>query len=99
MLPGSTITNSTCDFLLPGSTITNSTCYLLLPGSKKQQSDEQVRKVKGEYEKKLTTMQTELNKVNAAKKEHAKMMKNRAVYDRRIKELSTELNDMKKIKV
>lgn len=44
-------------------------------------------------------MQSELSKINAAKKEHAKMMKNQAVYDKRIKELSAELNDMKKIKV
>lgn len=44
-------------------------------------------------------MQSELSKVNAAKKEHAKMMKNQAVYDKRIKDLSVELNEMKKIKV
>lgn len=72
---------------------------LLLTGDKQNQSDEQVKKVKSEYEKRLTGMQAELSKVNAAKKEHAKMMKNQAVYDKRIKELSSELNDMKKIKV
>ena len=37
--------------------------------------------------------------MNAAKKEHAKMMKNQAVYDKRIKELSSDLNEMKKVKV
>lgn len=58
-----------------------------------------MRKVKMEFEKRLDTMQQELNKVNAAKKEHAKMMKNQVVYDRRIRDLSTELNEMKKIKV
>ena len=73
--------------------------HIELTGSKKQQSDEQVKKVKSEYEKKITMMQSELSKVNAAKKEHAKMMKNQAVYDKRIKDLSVELNDMKKIKV
>jgi len=68
-------------------------------GSKKQQSEEQVQKVKSEYEKRLSVMQTELSKVNAAKKEHAKMMKNQIVYDKKIKELSLELSDMKKVKV
>ncbi|XP_067930777.1 kinesin-like protein KIF21A [Watersipora subatra] len=68
-------------------------------GSKKQQSEERVRKVKMDFEKRLDTMQQELNKVNTAKKEHAKMMKNQVVYDRRIRDLSTELNEMKKIKV
>lgn len=44
-------------------------------------------------------MKTELSKVNAAKKEHAKMLKNQAVYDKKIRELGADLNEMKKAKV
>ena len=56
-------------------------------------------KVKTEYEKKLTSMQSELKKVLAAKREHAKMLRNQSHYEKQLKSLQRDLGEMKKMKV
>ncbi len=63
------------------------------------QSDEKTRKVRASYEKKLGDMQTELRKLQAAKKEHAKLVRNQATYEKQLKALQRDLADMKKTKV
>lgn len=63
-----------------------------------QKSDE-AKKVKEKYEKKLHEMQNEVKKLQAAKKEHAKLLKNQAQYDKQLKVLQRELSEMKKTKV
>ena len=62
-------------------------------------SAEKVQKVKSEYEKKLSQMQGELKKVQAAKKEHAKLLKNQTHYEKQLKTLQKDLGELKKIKV
>ena len=60
---------------------------------------EKTKKVKDSYEKKLADMQNEMKKLQAAKKEHAKLVRNQAQYERQLKTLQKDLTDMKKTKV
>ncbi|XP_048580945.1 kinesin-like protein KIF21A isoform X2 [Nematostella vectensis] len=62
------------------------------------ESSKQAAKLKEEYEKKLGGLQTELKKVQAAKKEHAQLIREKANNDMRLKQLSNEVSDMKKTK-
>lgn len=62
-------------------------------------SDDKVKKVKQEFEKKLTGLQTDLKKMQAAKKEHSKLVKNQSHYEKQLKTLQRELEEMKKTKV
>ncbi|XP_071121574.1 kinesin-like protein KIF21A isoform X5 [Mytilus edulis] len=68
-------------------------------GSIESQSSDKVKKVKVEYDKKLTGLQNDLKKLQAAKKEHAKMLKNQSHYEKQLKTLQHELAEMKKTKV
>lgn len=68
-------------------------------GSIENQSSDKVKKVKLEYDKKLTGLQNDLKKLQAAKKEHAKMLKNQSHYEKQLKTLQHELAEMKKTKV
>ncbi|XP_052802857.1 kinesin-like protein KIF21A isoform X4 [Mya arenaria] len=60
---------------------------------------ENSKKVKEQFERKLNEMQNELKKVNAAKKEHAKLIKNNSHTEKQLKTLQHELGEMKKTKV
>ncbi|KAL4225702.1 Kinesin-like protein kif21b [Mactra antiquata] len=60
---------------------------------------ENSKKVKETYERKLNDMQNELKKLQAAKKEHAKLVKNQSHYEKQLKTLQHELGEMKKTKV
>ena len=60
---------------------------------------EKTKKVKSEYEKKLGALQLELKKMQAARKEHAKMLKNNSHTEKQLKTLQHELTEMKKTKV
>ena len=60
---------------------------------------EKTKKVKTEYEKKLSALQLELKKMQAARKEHAKMVKNNSHTEKQLKTLQHELTEMKKTKV
>lgn len=62
-------------------------------------NQDQVKKVKMEFEKKLTNLQTDLKKMQAAKKDHAKLVKNQSHYEKQLKTLQHELGEMKKTKV
>ena len=73
--------------------------YTLYTGSVESQSSDKVKKVKVEFEKKLTGLQNDLKKLQAAKKEHAKMLKNQSHYEKQLKTLQHELGEMKKTKV
>ncbi|XP_054278037.1 kinesin-like protein KIF21A [Macrosteles quadrilineatus] len=63
------------------------------------QPTEKVKKVRDEYERKLCDMQKEVKKLQTAKKEHAKMLRNQSQYESQIKTLRNEVMDMKKVKV
>ena len=73
--------------------------YPCVAGSVETMTEEKSRKVKLQYEKKLSDMQNELKKLQAAKKEHAKLIKNQATYEKQLKSLQRDLADMKKTKV
>jgi len=71
----------------------------LFAGDVESHSQEKANKVREEYEKKLNDMQNELKKLEAAKKEHAKMIRNQSHYDKQFKALQNDLSEMKKLKV
>ncbi|KAI1280713.1 Kinesin-like protein KIF21A [Halotydeus destructor] len=56
-------------------------------------------KVKEDYQKKLNSLQSEMKKLQVAKKEHEKSMKNQAQYELQMRQLRNEVSDMKKTKV
>ncbi|XP_025085629.1 kinesin-like protein KIF21A isoform X2 [Pomacea canaliculata] len=60
---------------------------------------EKTKKITAEYEKKLSNLQSELKKMQAAKKEHAKLVKNQSHYEKQLRTLQHELAEMKKTKV
>lgn len=55
--------------------------------------------MRDEYERKLNDMQKEMKKLQTAKKEHSKMLRNQSQYESQIKTLRSEVMDMKRVKV
>lgn len=68
-------------------------------GSDKKGSKEDTKRLKKEYEDKLSDMKEKLLKLNAAKKEHKKLMVNQGNYERRLNTLQSEMTELKRIKV
>ncbi|XP_053321337.1 kinesin-like protein KIF21A isoform X4 [Spea bombifrons] len=68
-------------------------------GSMETCTEEKTKKIKTEYEKKLQTMHKELQKLQAAQKEHARLLKNQSQYEKQMKKLQQEVVEMKKTKV
>lgn len=62
-------------------------------------TEEKASKIKAEYEKRLKEMNRDLAKLQAAQKEHARLLKNQSRYERELKKLQTEVAEMKKAKV
>ncbi|XP_037623410.1 kinesin-like protein KIF21A isoform X5 [Sebastes umbrosus] len=62
-------------------------------------SDDKSRKIKAEYEKKLSVMNKELQKLQSAQKEHARLLKNQSQYEKQLKKLQMDVVEMKKTKV
>lgn len=62
-------------------------------------TEEKANRIKQEYEKRLKEMNRDLLKLQAAQKEHARLLKNQGRYERELKKLQGEVNDMKKAKV
>lgn len=62
-------------------------------------TEEKANRVKQEYEKRLKEMNRDLQKLQAAQKEHARLLKNQGRYERELKKLQAEVNEMKKAKV
>lgn len=74
----------------------------LLPGytvSMENYTEEKASRIKQEYEKRLKEMNRDLLKLQAAQKEHARLLKNQGRYERELKKLQLEVNEMKKAKV
>ncbi|CAL4147587.1 unnamed protein product, partial [Meganyctiphanes norvegica] len=65
----------------------------------KNNDNDRSKTIKAEYEKKITTMQQELKKLQAAQKEHARLMRERTQHERQLRTLKGDLNEMKKTKV
>ncbi|XP_064129492.1 kinesin-like protein KIF21B isoform X7 [Loxodonta africana] len=62
-------------------------------------TEEKANKIKADYEKKLREMNRDLQKLQAAQKEHARLLKNQSRYERELKKLQAEVAEMKKAKV
>ncbi|CAH1785793.1 unnamed protein product [Owenia fusiformis] len=71
----------------------------VLQSLEKDHSSEKVAKVRDEFKKKLNDLQSDLKKMSAATKEHAKLVKNNTSYQMQLKTATKELSDMKKLKV
>ncbi|TFK06884.1 matrilin-4 [Platysternon megacephalum] len=68
-------------------------------GSVESCSEEKAKKVKSEYEKKLQSMNKELQRLQTAQKEHARLLKNQSQYEKQLKKLQQDVTEMKKTKV
>ncbi|KAG9352913.1 hypothetical protein JZ751_017489, partial [Albula glossodonta] len=62
-------------------------------------TEEKANRIKSEYEKRLKEMNRDLLKLQAAQKEHARLLKNQTRYERELKKLQAEVAEMKKAKV
>ncbi|XP_019736714.1 kinesin-like protein KIF21B isoform X2 [Hippocampus comes] len=62
-------------------------------------TEEKANRIKQDYEKRLKEMNRDLLKLQAAQKEHGRLLKNQGRYERELKKLQAEVNEMKKAKV
>uniref|UniRef100_UPI00398EF0F8 kinesin-like protein KIF21B n=1 Tax=Pristiophorus japonicus TaxID=55135 RepID=UPI00398EF0F8 len=68
-------------------------------GSMECNTEERASKIKADYEKKLKEMNRELQKLQVAQKEHARLLKNQTRYERELRKLQNEVAEMRKTKV
>ncbi|KAJ3596871.1 hypothetical protein NHX12_003271, partial [Muraenolepis orangiensis] len=68
-------------------------------GSVESGTEDKARKIKLEYEKRLSVMNKELQKLQSAQKEHARLLKNQTQYEKQMKKLQLDVTEMKKTKV
>ncbi|KAM6986247.1 kinesin-like protein KIF21A [Aplochiton taeniatus] len=68
-------------------------------GSMESCTEDKAKKIKSEYEKKLTSMNKEMQKLQSAQKEHARLLKNQSQYEKQLKKLQQDVTEMKKTKV
>lgn len=69
------------------------------PGTMECYTEEKANKIKADYEKRLKEMNRDLQKLQAAQKEHARLLKNQSRYERELRKLQAEVAEMKKAKV
>ncbi|XP_046473383.1 kinesin-like protein KIF21A isoform X2 [Neodiprion pinetum] len=60
---------------------------------------EKVKKLRDEYERKLSSMQKEMRLLQSAKKEHARLLRSQSQSENRLRGLRNELAEMKRAKV
>ncbi|XP_068442402.1 kinesin-like protein KIF21A isoform X2 [Clinocottus analis] len=68
-------------------------------GSVETGTEEKAKKIKTEYERKLSSMNKELQKLQSAQKEHGRLLKNQSQYEKQLKKLQLDVTEMKKTKV
>uniref|UniRef100_A0A3Q4I4H9 Kinesin family member 21A n=1 Tax=Neolamprologus brichardi TaxID=32507 RepID=A0A3Q4I4H9_NEOBR len=68
-------------------------------GSVESGTEEKAKRIKAEYERKLSSMNKELQKLQSAQKEHARLLKNQSQYEKQLKKLQLDVTEMKKTKV
>ena len=68
-------------------------------GTAATQSQEKANLIRAEYEKRLNAMQAELRKLEAAKMEHLRLLRNQSQNEKQLKALEHNLVEMKKQKV
>jgi len=74
-------------------------CVLHCAGNAATQSQEQANLIRAEYEKRLSSLQAELRKLEAAKMEHLRLLRNQSHNEKQLKALEHNLVEMKKQKV
>lgn len=62
-------------------------------------NDDQAKKIRSDYEKKLNNLQNEMRKLQVAQREHSQSLKNSAAYEQKVKQIKMEVANMKKEKV
>lgn len=62
-------------------------------------SEEKTKKIKEEYEKRLSELHSDLKKLESANKSHLKMLKDHSAIEKHYKTVQQELLDLKKQKV
>lgn len=77
------------------------TSFPCFPASKHTQKvdAEHVRKIREDYEKKLTAMRDEFKKLQSVEREHRRMQAKQAAEQQQLLRLRNELNELKKTKV
>ena len=73
--------------------------HACLTASQTNQPTEKERKVRDEYERKLSEMQKEMKRLQLAKKEHARLIRNQTEHENQVKTLKNDLQEMKRAKV
>lgn len=73
--------------------------FLAPSGTMECYTEEKANKIKADYEKRLKEMNRDLQKLQAAQKEHARLLKNQSRYERELRKLQAEVAEMKKAKV
>ncbi|XP_061570192.1 kinesin-like protein KIF21A [Cololabis saira] len=68
-------------------------------GSVESGSEDKAKRIRAEYEKKLGSMNKELQKLQSAQKEHARLLKNQSQYEKQLRKLQQDVGEMKKTKV
>uniref|UniRef100_A0A3P8VYV7 Kinesin family member 21A n=1 Tax=Cynoglossus semilaevis TaxID=244447 RepID=A0A3P8VYV7_CYNSE len=68
-------------------------------GSVESGTEEKAKRIKVEYEKKLSSMNKELQKLQSAQKEHARLLRNQSQYEKQLRKLQQDVVEMKKTKV
>lgn len=67
--------------------------------SAQAEPSDKIKKVKDEYTKKLSDMQKELKRLQAAHKEHARLVRSQSQYENQLKSYKNEVLEMKRAKV
>ena len=75
------------------------TCLSFAAQTSDGRSDGKSKKVSDEYAAKLNSMQTELKKLQAAKREHTKLLRNQTHYETQLRTLRNDLASLKQLKV
>ncbi|KAK2167169.1 hypothetical protein NP493_1287g02056 [Ridgeia piscesae] len=68
-------------------------------GEVESHSQDAAKRIREQYEKKLNDMQNEMKKLNSAKREHAKLLRNQQQSEKQLKMMQNDLKEMKKLKV
>ena len=76
-----------------------SVCLSFVAANSDSRSDGKSKKISDEYAAKLNTMQTELKKLQAAKREHTKLLRNQSHYETQLRTLRNDLTSLKQLKV
>jgi hypothetical protein len=68
-------------------------------GTGKSVDDGSAKKIRADYDAKLSVMQTEVRKLQAAKREHTKLLRNQTHHEAQLKTLKNDLIALKQMKV